>query len=221
MPRSSKPTPAPPRPNKRALAKSQTRQKILASAKRLFAERGYEGATIRDIASAAGMSTGAVFASFTGKPELFGEIVLADRAASYEIMERVLADRMKRPDAPVEETLAEMLRAGYRFRLKDIALLQATISAAWSPDLGAEVRERLAKKPVTELIGRALEAGVKSGQLRANGDLPLMARLLWDAYLGNYAHAAYDGWKLDKLDQQMRSQIKIVLAGDRTGRAAK
>ena len=39
----------------------------LAAAKALFTERGYEGATVRDIASAAGMSSGAVFASFTDK----------------------------------------------------------------------------------------------------------------------------------------------------------
>src|SRR6185312_9150678 len=62
------------RPTQRALAKQRTREKILASAKALFAERGYEAATIRDIAKAAGMSTGAVFASFTDKSDLFTEI---------------------------------------------------------------------------------------------------------------------------------------------------
>ncbi|HEX3406589.1 MAG TPA: helix-turn-helix domain-containing protein, partial [Caulobacteraceae bacterium] len=46
------------RPNQRAVAKRRTREKILASAKALFAERGYEAATIRDIAKQAGMSTG-------------------------------------------------------------------------------------------------------------------------------------------------------------------
>ena len=40
-------------PTRRALAKQATREKILASARDLFAEKGYEGATIRDIASAA------------------------------------------------------------------------------------------------------------------------------------------------------------------------
>src|SRR3546814_6547492 len=50
-------------PTRRTLAKQQTRAKVLAAARRLFSEEGYEGATIRDIAAAAGMSTGAVFAT--------------------------------------------------------------------------------------------------------------------------------------------------------------
>ena len=61
-------------PTRRALAKQQTRAKVLAAARRLFSEQGYEGATIRDIAAAAGMSTGAVFANFTDKSDLFREI---------------------------------------------------------------------------------------------------------------------------------------------------
>ncbi|MCR5878423.1 TetR/AcrR family transcriptional regulator [Phenylobacterium sp. J367] len=69
-------------PTRRALAKQQTRAKVLAAARRLFSEQGYEGATIRDIATAAGMSTGAVFANFTDKSDLFREIMTADMEAA-------------------------------------------------------------------------------------------------------------------------------------------
>ncbi len=65
-------------PTRRALAKQQTRAKVLSAARRLFSEQGYEGATIRDIAAAAGMSTGAVFANFSDKSDLFREIMIAD-----------------------------------------------------------------------------------------------------------------------------------------------
>src|SRR6185437_2714385 len=73
-------------PTRRALAKQQTRMKVLAAARRLFSEQGYEGATIRDIAAAAGMSTGAVFANFTDKSDLFREIMITDMAALAEAM---------------------------------------------------------------------------------------------------------------------------------------
>ena len=43
----------PAKPTRRALAKQRTREKVLAAARQLFTERGYEGATIRDIAKAA------------------------------------------------------------------------------------------------------------------------------------------------------------------------
>src|SRR5512138_3995155 len=73
-------------PTRRALAKKQTRAKVLAAARRLFSEQGYEGATIRDIAAAAGMSTGAVFANFSDKSDLFREIMSDDLEALLESM---------------------------------------------------------------------------------------------------------------------------------------
>src|ERR1700761_7335914 len=63
---------------RRALAKQRTRQRLLGAARRLFTSRGYDAATIRDIASEADLSTGAVFASFSDKAELFNEVIIAD-----------------------------------------------------------------------------------------------------------------------------------------------
>ena len=74
-----------PRLNRRQAAKVRTRQKVLDAARTLFAERGYDAATIRDIAKGAGMSTGAVFANFQDKAELF-------EAVFSEEMEGLLLD---------------------------------------------------------------------------------------------------------------------------------
>jgi AcrR family transcriptional regulator len=61
-------------PNKRMQSKQRTREKILTAAKALFDAEGYEAATIRAIAQAVGMSTGAVFAHWNDKAELYREI---------------------------------------------------------------------------------------------------------------------------------------------------
>lgn len=58
----------------RQAQKEATRAKVLAAARALFAEHGYEATTIRDIARAAGMSTGAVFVSWSGKDALYREL---------------------------------------------------------------------------------------------------------------------------------------------------
>lgn len=64
-----------PRLNRRALSKRETFAKVTEAARALFAaEGGYEAATIRSIAKAAGMSTGAVFASYTNKAEIYQAI---------------------------------------------------------------------------------------------------------------------------------------------------
>jgi AcrR family transcriptional regulator len=97
-------------PTRRALAKQQTRSKVLAAARRLFSEQGYEGATIRDIAMAAGMSTGAVFASFADKSELFREILTNDIGALGEAMREG-----GRRGRDVEDKLLKIFMAGYAF----------------------------------------------------------------------------------------------------------
>jgi AcrR family transcriptional regulator len=56
---------------RRAEAKVATRAKVLDAAKVLFEAGGYEAATIRSIAHVAGMSTGAVFANFASKAEVY------------------------------------------------------------------------------------------------------------------------------------------------------
>lgn len=64
----------PVRLNRRQQSKAETRAKVLESARRLWAEPGtYEFFGIRDIAAGAGMSTGAVFANFASKADLWRE----------------------------------------------------------------------------------------------------------------------------------------------------
>jgi AcrR family transcriptional regulator len=58
---------APPQPTPKA---QRTRQRILAAALRLFAERGYEGTTMRDIAAAADCSLGLTYRYFASKEDL-------------------------------------------------------------------------------------------------------------------------------------------------------
>lgn len=60
-----------PKLNRRQAAKVATRAKVLAAAQNLFFSVGFEAATIRDIAEDAGLSTGAVFASFKDKADLY------------------------------------------------------------------------------------------------------------------------------------------------------
>ncbi len=60
----------------------ETRDRILAAAETVFAEKGYDGARMVDIAEAAGCSIGALYARFKDKDALFGGIVEAFSAES-------------------------------------------------------------------------------------------------------------------------------------------
>src|SRR5690242_16936455 len=51
-----------------------TRERLLAAAEKVFADKGYEGARITEIAEAAGCSVGAVYFRFKDKDALFQAI---------------------------------------------------------------------------------------------------------------------------------------------------
>src|SRR6476661_2725658 len=47
-----------------------TRERLIESAARVFAEKGYDRAGVQEIARRAGLTTGAIYGRFTGKAEL-------------------------------------------------------------------------------------------------------------------------------------------------------
>jgi AcrR family transcriptional regulator len=51
--------------------RAQTRQRLLQAAGEVFAQRGYDRASLDEVATAAGLTKGAVYSSFAGKDDLF------------------------------------------------------------------------------------------------------------------------------------------------------
>jgi AcrR family transcriptional regulator len=210
MPKSSTLRSQPKPAGRRAAAKARTREKLLESAKRLFMTHGYDGATMRDIANDAGLSTGAVFANFADKADLFNEVIVSDFRNQYERMrEQVPAN------APVDDRLLSLLASAYEFHLSQLPLLQAGISVSWSQGLDGELGDRPARKTVIGFMAEAIADGVERGELAQSVDAALAAEIIWDCYLGNYRGAMFGGWDLDQLRDRLRQQIGVVLAGSR------
>jgi AcrR family transcriptional regulator len=203
-------TDASPRLNRRQAAKVRTRQKVLDAARGLFAERGYEPATIRDIAKGAGMSTGAVFANFQDKAELFEAVLTEDMTK--------LADTVKSGagEGAVKARLVAALAAGYHGSLDQLPLFQAIFARSWFQPLAAETRARAVTKQLLVVITDILRGGVAAGELSQDADVPLLTELVWDAYLSNYRRAAYDGWTAAQLTDHIGKQIGVILAGSLT-----
>ena len=197
-----------PRLNRRQAAKVRTRQKVLDAARALFAERGYEPATIRDIAKGAGMSTGAVFANFQDKAELFEAVLSEDLAKLAETLKAAAA-----AETSVRGRLLAALTAGYHGSLEQLPLVQAVVARSWFQPVAAEMRTRAAIKPLVMVVSDALQAGVREGELRQDADVRLLSDLIYDAYLSNYRRAAYDGWTMQQLTTQIGKQIDVILGG--------
>lgn len=60
-----------PRERVRRQPRAQTREELLDAAARVFARRGFHGASVEAVSEEAGFSTGAVYSNFKSKEELF------------------------------------------------------------------------------------------------------------------------------------------------------
>ncbi len=84
---SSNESPGVPRRSRRQERKEQTRAELVAAAAKVFARRGFQGASIQEIAREAGYSTGAIYWYFQGKDDLFLAVYEAQAAARVRALE--------------------------------------------------------------------------------------------------------------------------------------
>ncbi len=92
-------TPKPKRET-RAEKQARTRTELLSTAARVFARRGYNGASVEEIAEEAGYSHGAVYSNFESKADLFLAVLedyMAERAEELAETQLELGE-----DAPLE-----------------------------------------------------------------------------------------------------------------------
>jgi len=196
--------------SQRLLSKLRTRQKVMEAARALFSEHGYEASTIRDIARKAGMSTGAVFANFQDKSDLFEAVVAEDFDRVAEVMRAAADDAAGQS---VSERLLAVFGAAYENGFTDVPLVQAGVSQSWVRPSDVEVRGRGRIKVLLGIVSDVLRDGARAGELRQDFDVRLVSELLWDCFVGNYRRAAYDNWTAPQLKQRLADQVALLMNG--------
>ena len=154
------------------------------------------------------MSTGAVFANFQDKAELFEAVLAEDLARLAETLRAAAAT-----EASLRARILAVLTAGYHGTLEHLPLVQAVVARSWFQPVAAEMRTRESIKPLVMVVSDALQAGVREGELRQDADVRLLSDMIYEAFLSNYRHAAYDGWTMDQLTARVGKQVDVILAG--------
>jgi len=88
----------------REQSREQTRERLFDAAQAMFIKKGFIGASVEDIALAAGYTRGAFYSNFAGKAELFVELLRRD----HETMQAGLRAIFDSP-APRDEMEARVL----------------------------------------------------------------------------------------------------------------
>ena len=130
---------------------ARTRARILAIAQQLFAEHGYAGTSIADIASELGTSKAALYYHFASKEEILSALVAEPVAGYAELAARV----EKEPVAP-QEILDALIRMTAEAQLLDTLLGN-------DPSITSVLRRLYSIQDYTEKIVAGL-AGPKPNQ---------------------------------------------------------
>jgi AcrR family transcriptional regulator len=141
-------------------------ERILDAAKKVFLERGFEGASIEEIAEVARAGKPTIYSRFPGKEALFVAVVARKVAETTNSYESIVPT-----GATIEERLASIAVAILRNVLvaDTVGLIRAIVAEARRfPDQAASVH-RLGRERATEVVAQLL------GELPESDKLPAFA----------------------------------------------
>ena len=132
---------------------AETRERLLRAAADVFAERGYDGTRVADIAAAAGVSNGALYAHFGSKADL---LVAALRTHGRHLLGQLFAAD---PDRPVVDLLLTVGRSLPRCR--DALIVEALVAARRDEDVAGPMREYVGERAdwLADLVDLAQSRG--------------------------------------------------------------
>jgi AcrR family transcriptional regulator len=189
--------------------KLATRRRVLDAARDLFDQVGYEEATVRAIAKAAGVSVGSVFSSFRSKAHVLSEVMQERLGDLYAD----LAHATPHLRGSTAERCCSLFAVHYSFEFRRLRLFLAYVGSAFdwradpaTPPFGANPRLR-------GMVRECLETGVASGDVRPDLDLDLIADLLIGAYGWNYRLAASHEVEARHLIELFDRQANVIFEG--------
>jgi AcrR family transcriptional regulator len=159
---------------------STRRSELSREAARLFAEKGYHGTSIGDLAAAMGVQKGSLYAHIDSKQDLLWEIA-RDGAAAFHAALDGIPDRL-----PVTERIRLALRAHLRVVAEQLDVATVFVRE-WRYLEPAHREEFLAeRRRYEERIRELFREGRELGQLRSDVDEAMAALLFLSA--ANWAY---------------------------------
>lgn len=147
-----------PKPVPRKEATARNREKILDAAAKVIGKSGLVGATLQEIATAAGLTKGAIYSRFDSKEDLLIELLDRRFELGYVHLMEVLSG-----DAPMAERIVQLdtWHRGEKGvgRLWATLELELSIAAARQPKLRKKLRERQKRSRVflAEMVEKIAE----------------------------------------------------------------
>jgi TetR/AcrR family transcriptional regulator, cholesterol catabolism regulator len=188
--------------------KAETRDRVLASARKLFEAQGYSAVTVRMIADDAGVAVGSVFTAFESKDDLLIEIICEDFSA---LRVKFAARFAAEANQPLPERIVAALEPALAYDLAHLNKLREVMANSWTRTREQELRTRAAIQPLILTVRDAIVAAKEAGEIQAATDPRLLADMAIQMYLTNIRNAAFDGWDAPKVAATHLAQLRHIL----------
>ena len=187
----------------RSIAQTDKRKQILDAAVRVFAEHGYHGSRVGDIAEDAGVAHGLLYHYFSSKEEVLRTVFVENWG---ELLARFRA--VEATDEPAAEKLEGIAKILLRTWRNDPALVTVMVrEVARSREIQGqidEVREAFA------IVQRVIEEGQAAGSFRRDLDARIASWIVYGAL-----EEILTGWVLGQLpgeEEDVERAIATVVA---------
>jgi AcrR family transcriptional regulator len=179
------------KPSLRASRADRRRAELIDVGLRLFAERGFRGTTIADIAAATGTAHGLVYHYFRSKEELLTAIL-----ERYTFLPRLRALLEVSPDRPAAEVLTEVAIGFSRMLEERPELLRLVVSESATNPIVAEALGRVTAEGLVAMT-EYLTARIAAGELRPHDPSVPARALFWAIITKHLGPAGADGFETD------------------------
>ena len=157
---------------------------ILTESARLFARKGYEGTSMRDIAEACGISKSLLYHHFSSKDEIYARVAVGATQELYHFVRERIPPGVR----PSEKVRAFMVATAEYFRRYRWEWIASTTAFWNSPDRSGQ-KERMTRRDRYERFLRTLiQEAVDAGEIR-DVDVAMAGRLVLSSL--NWMHRWY------------------------------
>jgi AcrR family transcriptional regulator len=190
----------------------ETRERLLNAAADVFAQRGYDGTRVADIAAAAGVSNAALYAHFSSKAQL---LVEALRSRGPHLLSDVIRTD---PERPLTEAL---LVAGHRLPGRrgpgTYLVVEALVAARRHRDVAKLLRTHLGER--SRWLAALVRASQEADDLDASVSPEAVALFCLLLSMGSaLIPQELHGVDSDEWDELLRRVVAAVAVPDRTRR---
>lgn len=199
-------------PSKRRRRRKEARPgEIIEAGLEVFAERGFAGARLEDVAARAGIVKGTIYRYFENKEALFEAAVRSRALTTLDEVEGLI-DAYR---GPTRELLGEVIRTVYeRLVPSEISTLMRILIAEGDrfPDLRASYYENMVSK-AQKLLRRILERGVSRGEFRATPALEVPIVVAAPAIVAALWRITFESHQPIPLDVFLDAHLDVLFNG--------